>query len=177
VPTISNSNPFENNEQFFILPPTAEEILADNSSNHQLGLSIIPSSDNKSSFDMFSNEQYSPLQAIIKKREEEIAAKDVEEKKKIEKLRQEAKSDLENWYNDRQRQMEQKRQTMKKEENDMHTKALEKSSKEACDWSKVIRLLDFTDGTQLTKSKRDLTRMKTCIFNAKRINDKKNNKK
>jgi len=159
------------------LPPTAEEILADNSSNHQLGLSTIPSSDNKSSFDMFSNEQYSPLQAIIKKREEEIAAKDVEEKKKIEKLRQEAKSDLENWYNDRQRQMEQKRQTMKKEENDMHTKALEKSSKEACDWSKVIRLLDFTDGTQLTKSKRDLTRMKTCIFNAKRINDKKNNKK
>jgi len=122
---------------------------------------------------MFPNEKLSPLEVINKKREEEIAAKDAEENRKIEELRQQAKKDLENWYNERQRQMDKKLQTMKNEDNDLYIKALEKSSKESCDWSKVIRLLDFTDGKQSTRSNRDLTRMKECMFNAKRINDKK----
>lgn len=123
---------------------------------------------------MFSNEEYSPLYAINKKREEEIAAKDVEENRKIEELRQQAKKDLENWYKDRERKTEQKIEAMKNEEHDFYSKLSETSSKESCDWSKVIRLLDFTDGKQLTISKRDLTRMKTCMFNAKRFSEKKN---
>ncbi len=122
---------------------------------------------------MFSNEELSPLHAINKKREQEIAAKDAEENTKIEQLRQQAKTDLERWYNERQRQMEQKRQIMKNEENELNARASEKSSKESCDWSKVIRLADFTDGTQLSKSKRDLTRMKSCIFTARRLSEKK----
>jgi hypothetical protein len=69
--------------------------------------------------------------------------------------------------------LEQKRQTMKNEETDLNNKALEKSSKDACDWIKVIRLLEFTDGTQYSKSKRDVTRMKGCILNAKRAYEKK----
>ena len=68
---------------------------------------------------MFVNEELSPLYAINKKREQEIAAKDAEENAKIEQLRQQAKADLERWYNERQRQMETKRQTMKNEENDL----------------------------------------------------------
>jgi hypothetical protein len=68
--------------------------------------------------------------------------------------------------------MEQKFRRNKSEENDLNKKMLEKSSKQSCDWSKVIRLIDFTDGKQLTRSKRDLTRMKESIFNAKRIVEK-----
>jgi hypothetical protein len=108
----------------------------------------------------------------MKKREKEIAEKDAEENRKIMALREQAKTDLENWYNERQRQMEQKFQTIKRAESDLNKKALEKSTKQSCDWSKVIRLIDFTDGKQSTKSKRDLTRMKECIFNAKRIVEK-----
>jgi len=69
--------------------------------------------------------------------------------------------------------MEQKLQTMKNQENDLYKKTSGRSSKGSCDWSKVIRLIDFADGKQSTKSKRDLTRMKTCIFNAKRFDDMK----
>ena len=134
---------------------------------------ISAKSANESSYNMFSNEETSPLHAINKKREEEIAAKDAEEKRKIDELRQQAKTDLERWYKDRQSQMEQKRQTMKNDENDLRSKSLEKSTKELCDWSKVIRLLEFTDGTQLSKSKRDVTRMKSCMLTAKRANDNK----
>ncbi len=122
---------------------------------------------------MFTNIDTSPLQAVIKKREEEIAAKDAEENRKIEELRQQAKTDLERWYKDRERQLEENRQTMKNNENDLRSKSLEKSSKELCDWSKVIRFLEFTDGTQVSKAKRDVTRMKSCMLTAKRINDNK----
>jgi hypothetical protein len=68
--------------------------------------------------------------------------------------------------------LEQKLQRNKIEENDSNKKNLEKSTNQSCDWSKVIRLIDFTDGKQLTRSKRDLTRMKESIFNAKRIIEK-----
>jgi len=140
------SSQFENYSQ-----STTEDILSDN---------------------MFSNNDTSPLQAIHKRREEEIAAKDVEENRKIEELRQQAKTDIENWYNERQRQMEQRRQ-MKTNEYDLNTRSSENNSKILCNWSDVIRLINFTDGKQVTKSKRDLTRMKACIFNAQRINEKK----
>lgn len=123
---------------------------------------------------MFSNQEQSPLYAINKKREEEIAAKDVDENRKIAELRQQAKIDLDNWYNERQRNMEKKFQTMKTDENNYYSKQSEPSSKEFCDWSKVIRLVDFNDGKQVSISKRDLTRMKTCMFNAKRFSEKKN---
>ena len=109
---------------------------------------------------------------MLKKREEEIAAKDAEESRKVAILREQAKADLENWHNERQRQMEQKFRQNKQEDNDSNKKLLEKSSKQSCDWSKVVRLIDFTDGKQLTRSKRDVTRMKESIFNAKRISDK-----
>src|SRR3954471_22453817 len=105
---------------------------------------------------MFLADESSPLHAVRKKREEEIAAKDLDENQKIALLRQQAKIDLENWHKERQRQMEQKRQQIKNEDDFLQTNALQKSTKESCDWSKVIRLLDFTDGKQSTKSKRDL---------------------
>ncbi|CAF0890990.1 unnamed protein product [Adineta steineri] len=151
---------FDNNDEFNISSSTNEDMFSNNSTNEQ----------DKYSTNMFSTE-VTPLQAITKKREEEIAAKDAEEKRKIDELKQQAKSDLERWYTDRKRQMEQKRQTMQSDENDLRTKALEKSTKEQCDWSKVVRLLEFTDGTQLSKSKRDVTRMKSCMLTAKRMND------
>ncbi len=122
---------------------------------------------------MFANEELSPLTAINKRREEEIAAKDAEENRRIEILRQQAKTDLENWHHERQRQLEQKLQTIRNEDDLYRKFSSEKSSKEFCDWSKVIRLLDLTDGRQLTTSKRDLTRMKECMLNAKRFNEKK----
>ncbi len=122
---------------------------------------------------MFFEESISPLQAILKKREEEIAAKDAEENRKIEALRQQAKTDLENWYNERRRQLEQKHQRTKSAEENFQSKNADDSSKESCDWSKVLRLLDFTDEKQTKKSSRDLTRMKACLFNAKRHSDKK----
>ncbi|CAF2725831.1 unnamed protein product [Rotaria sp. Silwood2] len=129
--------------------------------------------EDQSSWNMFSNEVVSPIQAVYKKREQEIAAKDAEENRKIDELRKQAQNDLEHWYNERNKQMEQKRQTMKIEEDNLRTHALEKTTKTSCDWSKVISLLDFTDGKQFSKSKRDLTRMKSCIFNAKRISESK----
>ncbi|CAF1033546.1 unnamed protein product, partial [Adineta ricciae] len=125
------------------------------------------------SLGVFVMESVSPLQAITKKREEDIAVKDAEEKRKIDELRQQAKSDLERWYKDRQQQLEQHRQTTRTDEEDLRAKALEKSTKDTCDWSKVIRLLEFNDGTQLSKSKRDLTRMKSCMLIARRANENK----
>jgi len=67
--------------------------------------------------------------------------------------------------------MEQKRHSIKQDENLITTKSLEKSDKNTCDWSKVIRFLDFSQGTQLTKQKRDLNRMRAVIIQAKRDKD------
>jgi len=69
--------------------------------------------------------------------------------------------------------MEQRRQMLNTNEHDLHMKSLENNSKILCNWSEVIHLINITDGKQSTKSKRDLTRMKACIFNAQRINEKK----
>ncbi|CAF0734458.1 unnamed protein product [Adineta steineri] len=129
-------------------------------------------SDN-SSFGMFSNpvsstESVSPLQVYNTRRQQEITEKDVVEQRNIEELRKQAKTDLERWYQDRQKHMEQKRQTMKSEEELFRTKALEQSDKTSCDWSKVIRFLEFSQGTHLAKGKRDLNRMKSTIMNATR---------
>ncbi|CAF3461960.1 unnamed protein product [Rotaria socialis] len=125
------------------------------------------------SYNMFSNEDLSPVQIFNRKHEQEIAAKDAEEIQKIEELRQQARQQLDLWYSERHKQIEKKRQTTKIEENRLHKEALETSAKESCDWSKIIRLADFNDGKQLSQSKRDITRMKTCIFNAKRVSDGK----
>jgi hypothetical protein len=93
------------------------------------------------------------------------------EKQKIEELRKQGKIELERWYEDRRRNMEQKRQSMKQAQADSLSKALEKSDKETCDWAKVIRFLDFSQGTQLTKQKRDINRMRAVIIQAKRDKD------
>ena len=127
---------------------------------NQLNLTEISSTENLSSLQIFNS-----------RRQEEIAKKDVEEKQKIEELRQKAKDDIERWYQDRRMRMEQKRQTMKRDEDYLRLKALEKSDKDSCDWAKVIRLLEFSQGSQLSKSRRDLNRMKSSMINAKRHKD------
>lgn len=96
------------------------------------------------------------------------------EKQKIEQLRQQGKKDLECWYEERRVSMERKRQSMKQEETATITQALEKSDKNTCDWAKVIRFLDFSQGTQLTKQKRDINRMRAVIIQAKRDKDGQN---
>jgi hypothetical protein len=93
---------------------------------------------------------------------------EVIEKQKIEELRKQGKAELERWYEDRRRNMEQKRQSMKEAQDESINQALEKSDKQTCDWAKVIRLLDFSQGTQLTKQKRDINRMRAVIVQAKR---------
>ncbi|CAF0856377.1 unnamed protein product [Rotaria sordida] len=120
-----------------------------------------------------SQEKLSALEAFNNRRQREIAEKDVEEKQKIEALRQQAKGDLERWYRERKSHMEQNRLTMKNAEDALRTTSLEKSDKNSCDWSKVLRFVELSQGTQLSKGKRDLTRMKTIILNAKRDNDKR----
>lgn len=115
-----------------------------------------------------STENLSRLQAFNARRQQEIAEMEVIEKQKIEELRQQGKKELERWYEDRRRQMEQKRQSMKQEQDVSLTKALEKSDKETCDWAKVIRFLEFSQGTQVTKQKRDINRMRAVIIQAKR---------
>ena len=120
-----------------------------------------------------SSETPSPLQAFNQRRQEEISAKDTEENRQKDELRQQAKRDLERWYQDRKMTMERKRETMKQEEDALRTTALQKSDKESCDWAKVIRFLDLSPGSQLSKSKRDVTRMKSCIVHAKRDKDSK----
>ncbi|UJR15070.1 hypothetical protein I4U23_002040 [Adineta vaga] len=160
-----NDNMFDIQETQKETPSMMENTLSNTSTSQR--------TEDQSSMNMFVTETVSPLQAITKKREEEIAAKDVEERRKIDELRQQAKSDLERWYKDRQQQMEQHRQTMKSDEDDLRTKALEKSTKDSCDWTKVMRLLELNDGTQLSKSKRDLTRMKSCMLTARRAAENK----
>lgn len=118
-----------------------------------------------------SFENISPLQAFNAQRQQEIAEMEVIEKQKIEELRQQGKKELERWYEDRRKQMEQKRQSMRQEQDDSITRALEKSDKETCDWAKVIRFLDFSQGTQITKQKRDINRMRAVIIQAKRDKD------
>ena len=113
-------------------------------------------------------EDSSPLQAFNARRQQQIAEKDAEEQRKIDELRKQAKNDLDRWYQDRHMHMEQQRQTIKTEEEVFRTKALEQSDRNSCDWSKVIRLLDFSQGSQLSKSKRDLNRMKSTIMRATR---------
>lgn len=129
--------------------------------------------DNQSAFYVFSTDYNSPLQVFERKRQEEIAAKDAVEKTKIEELRKQAKADLENWENERRRQIEHKKKTMREEDTNLRAIDAGQSSAESCDWSKVIRLVDFTDGKQSSKSKRDLTRMKACILTARRISESK----
>ncbi|CAF1523494.1 unnamed protein product [Rotaria magnacalcarata] len=147
------------------ISPQVEEIFTNETTSQK--------PEDQPSYNMFSNEDLSPMQILNKKREQEIAAKDAEEIQKIEELRQQARQQLDLWYSERHKQMEQKRRTMKTEENRLYKEALETSAKESCDWSKIIRLADFNDGKQLSQSKRDITRMKTCIFNAKRVSDGK----
>lgn len=121
-----------------------------------------------------TKENLSALQVINKRCEQELAVRVAEETRRKDDLRQQAKADLDRWYGERKRQMEQKRETMKHDEDALRTSSLEKSTKESCDWAKVIRLLDFSPGTQLSKSKRDVTRMKSCIIDAKRLAGSKN---
>jgi hypothetical protein len=121
-----------------------------------------------SSIGTYSTEDSSPLQAFNVRRQQEIAEKDAEERRKIEDLRQQAKRDLERWYQDRNLHMEHKRQAIKNEEDVFRTKALEQSDKNSCDWSKVVRLLEFSQASQFSKGKRDLNRMKTSILQATR---------
>jgi hypothetical protein len=135
----------------------------------------IPSSSSSSptpnTYQLNSTENASPLEAFNKRRKQEIAEMDVIEKQKIEELRKQGKQDLERWYEDRRIRMEQKRQTIKQDEGITVTQALEKSDKNSCDWAKVIRFIDFSQGTQLTKHKRDLNRMRAVIIQAKRDKD------
>lgn len=126
--------------------------------------------EDHSSYDIFAHETWTPVQAVLKKREEEIAAKDAEESQKISILREQAKSDLENWHRERTRRLDQQHSNLRSAQD--HSPS-ESSSKSLCDWSKVMRFIDLTDGKQTSKSKRDLTRMKECIFNAKRTAEKK----
>jgi len=118
-----------------------------------------------------SSNNLSALEEFNQRRQQEIAEFDVLEKQKIEELRQQGKRDLERWYEDRRLQMEQKRQAMKSEQDSSLNEALKKSDKQSCDWGKVIRFLDFSQGTQLTKQKRDLNRMRAVIVQAKRDRD------
>lgn len=113
----------------------------------------------------------SALHAFNARRQEEIAEMDAIEKQKIDELRREAKKDLEEWYEERRTRMEQKRQSVRQEQDDSLTQALQKSDKKTCDWAKVIRLLDFSQGTQVTKQKRDINRMRAVIIQAKRDKD------
>lgn len=118
-----------------------------------------------------SSNNLSALEEFNQRLQQEIAEFDVLEKQKIEELRQQGKRDLERWYEDRRLQMEQKRQAMKSEQDSSLNEALKKSDKQSCDWGKVIRFLDFSQGTQLTKQKRDLNRMRAVIVQAKRDRD------
>ncbi|CAF3685699.1 unnamed protein product [Rotaria sp. Silwood1] len=120
-----------------------------------------------------SEENLSALEAFNKRRQQEINEKDEEERKKIDTLRQQAKNDLERWYQERKLHMEKNRLTIQNAEDDLRTKSLEKSDKNICDWGKVLRFIEVNQGTQLSKGKRDLSRMKACIFQAKRENEKR----
>ena len=111
-----------------------------------------------------------PLQEFNARRQQEIAEMEVIEKQKIEELRKQGKLELERWYEERRRNMEQKRQSMKQAQDESISQALEKSDKQTCDWGKVIRLLEFSQGTQLTKQKRDINRMRAVIVEANKRN-------
>ncbi len=130
-----------------------------------------PSPTNINQFN--STDDLSPVQAFHIRRQQEIAEIDAKEKQKIEELRQQGKKELERWYEDRRVRMEQKRQSIKNDEDVTVTQALEKSDKNTCDWAKVIRFLDFSQGTQVTKQKRDINRMRAVIIQAKRDRDGK----
>ncbi len=130
-----------------------------------------PSPTNINQFN--STDDLSPVQAFHIRRQQEIAEIDAKEKQKIEELRQQGKKELERWYEDRRVRMEQKRQSIKNDEGVTVTQALEKSDKNTCDWAKVIRFLDFSQGTQVTKQKRDINRMRAVIIQAKRDRDGK----
>ncbi|CAF3760077.1 unnamed protein product [Rotaria socialis] len=165
--------------------PTTDDTHTDNTAAFQ--------SDETSSYDMFSppipttssmstnmfstgitsQENLSALEAFNRRRQQEIAEKDVEENSKIQALREQAKQDVERWYNNRKIKMQENRQTIDRAEDDLRTVASQKSDKSQCDWAKLIRFLELNSGTQLSKAKRDLSRMKTCIINAKRDNDKR----
>ncbi|CAF1325627.1 unnamed protein product [Adineta ricciae] len=110
----------------------------------------------------------SPIDEFNARRQQQLAEKDAAEKRKIDELRNQAKTDLDRWYRERQMHMEQKLQSMKDEEEAFRTKALQKSDNSSCDWAKVVRLLEFSQGAQVTKNKRDVNRMKSIILQATR---------
>ncbi|CAF1095669.1 unnamed protein product, partial [Didymodactylos carnosus] len=101
------------------------------------------------------------------KRRSEIAEKDAKEEKQINELKQQAKNDLNQWYNERKKRTDEKRKQIKNDEEILRAKAGEKSVKQSCDWEKVLQLVDFSPSSSITKSKRDLSRMKSIMLNAK----------
>lgn len=165
--TSSNDNQFVDQSQPFSMP-TDNRILNNDFERRSSDNSL--SSNSMPKFSSSSN-NLSALEEFNQRRQQEIAEFDVLEKQKIEELRQQGKRDLERWYEDRRLQMEQKRQAMKNEQDSSLNEALKKSDKQSCDWGKVIRFLDFSQGTQLTKQKRDLNRMRAVIVQAKRDRD------
>ena len=117
---------------------------------------------------MSFTETPSPIEQFNVRHQQQLAEKDAAEKRKIDELRNQAKTDLDRWYQERRMHMEQKLQSMKDEEEVFRTKALQKSDNSSCDWAKVVRLLEFSQGAQATKNKRDVNRMKSIILQATR---------
>lgn len=106
-----------------------------------------------------------PLELFNRRYAEELAAKDAEEQRRKDQLRQQAKDDLQRWYDERQIDMENRRDRLKIEDNRHLQKESKQSDKNLCDWNKVICLVEFST------SKRDLNRMKTSMINAKHHRD------
>ncbi|UJR31613.1 hypothetical protein I4U23_019096 [Adineta vaga] len=153
-----------NTNQLDSYSPATDDSFSNEQTTQQSGQNTNQSNYTGISF----TETSSPLHEYNTRRQQEIAEKDVEEKRKNDELRKQAQADLDRWYQERKTHMEQKRQAMKNEEEVFRTKALEKSDNKSCDWSKVVRLLDFSQGSQLTKGKRDLNQMKSTLLQATR---------
>lgn len=112
-----------------------------------------------------------PLELFNRRYEEELTAKEAAEERRKDELREQAQRDLQRWYDERQMKMEHRRDQMKNDDDLHRLQASEQSDKQYCDWTKLIQLIDLSPGTEYSRSKRDLTRMKTSIINAKRDRD------
>jgi vacuolar-type H+-ATPase subunit H len=106
---------------------------------------------------------------IKKWREEQqrkIEEKDAKEKEMIEKMREEAAKDLEDWYN-QYRDTKEKTKTMNRSaEQDLSSSQTNGVAENTAIWEKISTLCDF-GGNKGPKTGRDVTRMRSIFLQLK----------
>lgn len=98
--------------------------------------------------------------------QQKIEEKDAKEQEMIEKMREEAAKDLEDWYNQYRDTKEKTKAMNRNAEQDVQTSQTNGVSENPQIWEKISNLCDFV-GNKGPKTGRDVTRMRSIFLQLK----------